>query len=599
MYLVGSRDNINDILAEAYTTEEEDKKNFLIIGSIRIIRRVLTSASTMDDRSTGIISLTSWIVVLPAAHRHVVEDISPLLDNVVVVSYPEIFDTSSWKVVSSLCDTLEPARQNDTAMTSHQNTTSSLWNGTIHTLLYKDHGRMLSLVGQFDLTGDTHLNRELFPNLKTGFNGRQLTVSTKEYAPFVRILRNGSNVEFVGLCVDLLSNVAEALNFTYRLTEPPDGEWGTFQNDSWNGLIRQVQFKEVDMVLAPLTVREDRETVMDFTYPYFHDAAGAIFKRPGLRRWATLLKPFKWEVLVCLGTVVPGLTLLLYVMENERRKHIAKRQQRKEDDRVAEDSFWYIWGIFLKNGSHDQPMTISGRVLVSFLSLFCIVVSAAYSGNLIAFLTISRETVPFKTSREMAEQSQYRWGTINGSLWQLQIANSNQSDFQKLWQGIRTFSESDPDVLAPFSKIHKKKVEGGNYVFFSDRSVMEIWVQENCQLTLLEETFRQITYGMGLPNHSPYRDVFSNVLMKFEKAGLLSLLRRKWWPGDEHCEDNVKVNTRVVELEDLQSAFYVLLIGLFLAFLILVLENVRVIIVEMNKRLSLKMNIKQTTRFKS
>lgn len=87
--------------------------------------------------------------------------------------------------------------------------------------------------------------------------------------------------------------------------------------------------------------------------------------------------------------------------------------------------------------------------------------------------------------------------------------------------------------------------------------------------------------------------------MKFEKAGLLSLLRRKWWPGDEHCEDNVKVNTHVVELEDLQSAFYVLLIGLFLAFLILVLENFRVIIVEMNKRLSLKMNIKQTTRFKS
>lgn len=119
------------------------------------------------------------------------------------------------------------------------------------------------------------------------------------------------------------------------------------------------------MVLAPLTVREDREAVMDFTYPYFHDAAGAIFKRPGLRRWATLLKPFKWEVLVCLGTVVAGLTLLLYVMENERRKHIAKRQQRKEDDRVAEDSFWYIWGIFLKNGMYAGPNTSVGSVSLS------------------------------------------------------------------------------------------------------------------------------------------------------------------------------------------------------------------------------------------
>ncbi|XP_046572371.1 glutamate receptor ionotropic, delta-1-like [Haliotis rubra] len=520
---------------------------------------------------------------------------APRLDNVVVVSYPEIEETSSWKTLSSLlCNALEPARQNNTPSTSFQNTTACPWNGLIHTLLYKGERRMLSLVGQFDLLWDVHLIEELFPNLKLGFNGRLLTVSTKEYAPYVSIQRNGSIVEFDGLCVDLLSNVAKALNFTYKLTEPPDGQWGTFLNDSWNGLIRQLQFKEVDIVLAPLTVREDREEVMDFTYPYFYDAAGAIFKRPGLKRWSTLLRPFKWEVLLCLGIGVAGLTLLLHVMENEGRKFVAEYQQKNAENRVAEDTFWYIWGTFLKHGSHERPVTTSGRVLVSFLSLFCIIVSAAYSGNLIAFLSISRETVPFRTSQEMAEQTAYRWGTINGSLWQLQIANSNQSDFQKLWQGISTFSESDPDVLAPSSNIHKKKVEAGNYVFFSDRSVMEIWAQENCQLTLLEETFRQMTYGMGLPNNSPYRDMFSKVLMKFEKAGLLSLLREKWWPDAVKCEDDVKVKTHVIEIEDLQSAFYVLLIGFFLGFLILVLENFRVL--GMNKLSLLKMNMKQNIK---
>ncbi|XP_067682646.1 glutamate receptor ionotropic, delta-1-like [Haliotis asinina] len=592
LYHVGSGKDINAILEEAYNTEEDDIKNILIIGSLRMTRGVLLSASRMDDRSTGVISLTSWIVVLPAAHRHVLEDMAPRPDNVVVVSYPAIEETSSWKTLSSLpWNTLEPSRQNNTPSTLNQNTTCRPWNGMIHTLLYKGKRRELSLVGQYDLLGDVHITEELFPNLKLGFNGRLLTVSTKEYAPYVSIQRNGSVVKFDGLCVDLLSNVAKALNFTYQLTETPDGQWGTFVNGSWNGLIRQLQFKEVDIVLAPLTVREDREEVMDFTYPYFYDAAGAIFKRPGLRRWSTLLRPFKWEVLLCLGIVGAGVTLLLHIMEKERRKFWAECQQRNTENRVTEGTIWYIWGTFLKYGSYEQPVTTSGRVLVSFLSLFCIIVSAAYSGNLIAFLSISRESVPFRTSQEMAEQTVYRWGTVNGSLWQLQIANSNQSDFQKLWQGMRSFSESDPDVLAPSSSIHKKKVEAGNYVFFSDRSVMEIWAQENCQLTLLDETFRQITYGMGLPNNSPYRAMFSKVLMKFEKAGLLSLLRQKWWPDAVNCEDNVKVKTHVIEIEDLQSAFYVLLIGFFLAFLILLLENFRIL--GKNKLSLLKFNMKQ------
>ena len=45
----------------------------------------------------------------------------------------------------------------------------------------------------------------------------------------------------------------------------------------------------------------------------------------------------------------------------------------------------------------------------------CIVIVATYSGNLIAFLTVSKETLPFSTFEEMAAQDSYKFGYLGGT----------------------------------------------------------------------------------------------------------------------------------------------------------------------------------------
>ena len=62
-----------------------------------------------------------------------------------------------------------------------------------------------------------------------------------------------------------------------------------------------------------------------------------------------------------------------------------------------------------------MPQSVTGRTFLSLWWLFSIITMATYSGNLIAFLTVNKEVLPFKDIVSMVAQSSYAWGTIGGS----------------------------------------------------------------------------------------------------------------------------------------------------------------------------------------
>ena len=69
------------------------------------------------------------------------------------------------------------------------------------------------------------------------------------------------------------------------------------------------------------------------------------------------------------------------------------------------------------SGGYFPPVASSVRIIVSFWWLFCIVIMATYSGNLIAFLAIDKRTPPFETLHHLADQEEFTFGTLGGSGW--------------------------------------------------------------------------------------------------------------------------------------------------------------------------------------
>lgn len=80
---------------------------------------------------------------------------------------------------------------------------------------------------------------------------------------------------FSGYCVDLLDELARALHFEYNITLSPNGRIGNLHPDTgtWDGIVAQLLDRRADIGLAAMSVMAERETVIDFTVP-FYDLVG-------------------------------------------------------------------------------------------------------------------------------------------------------------------------------------------------------------------------------------------------------------------------------------------------------------------------------------
>ena len=68
------------------------------------------------------------------------------------------------------------------------------------------------------------------------------------------------------------------------------------------------------------------------------------------------------------------------------------------------------------SGSVWLPRAQSVRFIVGFWWMYCIVVMATYSGNLIAYLTVTKTELPFDTLEEMVAADGYKFGLMGGTV---------------------------------------------------------------------------------------------------------------------------------------------------------------------------------------
>jgi hypothetical protein len=83
----------------------------------------------------------------------------------------------------------------------------------------------------------------------------------------------------------------------------------------------------------------------------------------------------------------------------------------------SNSSMYYVRTMYnvCVSGSFQKPIPTSARIVFAFYWLFSVVIYATYAGNLVAFLSVSKPELPFRTIREMSEQNQYTYGVLGGT----------------------------------------------------------------------------------------------------------------------------------------------------------------------------------------
>ncbi|XP_064646248.1 glutamate receptor 3-like [Lineus longissimus] len=219
-----------------------------------------------------------------------------------------------------------------------------------------------------------------------------------------------------------------------------------------------------------------------------------------------------------------------------------------------------------QQGQSEMPRAMSGRFLLLVWWTFVVVILATYSGNLIAFLTVTKVTLPISTLGDLPAQDDLKFGTVFGSaLWNLLEISSTGAP-RRVWEAMDKTDQ--PNTYGA----GKDRVLKGDFALICERSFYEDEAANNCDLTKVpKQEFFFGSYGIGVQKGSPLKDMISEQILLMSESGLLNKLSNDWIPRQE-CAGLTYTSSKPASLEDAQGAFIVLGFGLGFGIIAMIAE---------------------------
>ncbi|XP_054709201.1 ionotropic receptor 25a-like [Uloborus diversus] len=443
-------------------------------------------------------------------------------------------------------------------------------------------------------------------------------VTTLSIPPFVvkNVDKNGT-VTFTGYCVELLDDIKKILNFDYTIFETEDKKFGTMDDNlQWDGMIRDLIDKKAEIALGPISVMAERETVVDFTVPYY-DLVGIsiLMKKPSvpssLFKFLTVLEANVWACILAAYFVTSFLLYLFdrlspYSYYNNKEKYKDDDEDEKRDFSLKE-SLWFCMTSLTPQGGGEAPRNLSGRLVAATWWLFGFIIIASYTANLAAFLTVSRLDSPIESLDDLAKQYKIKYAAQKSTsaatyfermayieekfyeIWKnmslddslneterakLAVWDYPVSDkYTKIWWTMKetglpeTFDEGVEKVLAS-----KGSQEG--FAFIADSTQVKYAVMTNCELISVGSEFSRKPLALAVQQGSPLKDQLSSAILKLLNQRKLEGLKERWWnknPAKVECDDSEQQSDGI-SIANIGGVFIVIFIGVVLALVTLAIE---------------------------
>ncbi|XP_068085191.1 glutamate receptor ionotropic, kainate 2 [Anabrus simplex] len=312
-----------------------------------------------------------------------------------------------------------------------------------------------------------------------------LVVMTREEKPYVMVKDDQNltgNARYEGFCIDLLKWIATQVGFQYVIRLVPDHMYGVYDPETkeWNGIVRELMDKRADLAVASMTINYARESVIDFTKPFMNLGIGILFKVPTSQptRLFSFMNPLAFEIWIYVLAAYLLVSFTLFVMArfspyewNNPHPCLAESDVVENQFSVS-NSFWFITGTFLRQGSGLNPKvseSMPGR-LFSFMNPLAVEI---WLYVLAAYILVSL------TIWVVARFSPYEWCTPNPCCTHRPPAPTCMSDYptaallviendftlaNSFWFTIGTLMQQGSD-LNP--KATSTRIVGGIWWFFT------------------------------------------------------------------------------------------------------------------------------------
>ncbi|CAB3983880.1 glutamate receptor ionotropic, NMDA 1-like, partial [Paramuricea clavata] len=378
-----------------------------------------------------------------------------------------------------------------------------------------------------------------------------------------------------GFCIGLLQLLAKKINFTFDIHLAEDGRFGSFVKDPesedkrWNGMVGEILEEKADMIVAPLTINNERAKVIDFSKPFKYQGITILVKKSeNPSSLSSFLRPFQIELWLLVLLSVHVVAVILYLLDRFSpfgRFQLAKCDK-DETPLNLSSAMWFSWGVLLNSGiGEGTPRSFSARVLGMVWAGFAMIIVASYTANLAAFLVLDRP----KALVTGIDDAHLRNPTT--SFKYATVANSSVDDYfrrQVELSSMYTFMSSY-NVDAAEDGIEAVR-SGELKAFIWDSPVLYHESSKDCSLTTAGELFGRSAYGIGLPKDSPWTDEVSLAILNFHESGKMEALETAWIDIGNCPESSNAPAT--LGLSHMLGVFIMVLAGIGAGIIIIILE---------------------------
>ncbi|KAK3587505.1 hypothetical protein CHS0354_003648 [Potamilus streckersoni] len=418
-------------------------------------------------------------------------------------------------------------------------------------------------------------------NHNTGLNTTGGTIiktrTRKKYSVFVvpyhppYVFKTSNSTGFQGFCIDLLQNIADRVGFDYDIYEVNDSHIGSLQEDgAWNGLINELLQKRADIAVGPISVMAERENVVDFTVP-FSDPVGLtiLMKKPefqySLVKFLTVLEGKVWGLIVASFFLF---SILLWLFDKLSPFSYQNNPERWKDKGSAKRIFtlkegiWFCMTSLTPQGGGEAPGALSGRLVAATWWLYGFLLTAFYTANLAAFLTVNRMETPISSLDDLSKQQNIEYAPLNGSaaLIYFQRMKNIEQKFYEIWRTMSLNDVLDPiqrsqlavwdyPVSDKFEKLweamnnsgipntHEEaisRVMTGRFAFIDDSTHNRYQVLINCEVEEVGEEFSRKPFAFAVQEGSPLRTQLSNAILELANERVIEALDVLWWSENKY-----------------------------------------------------------------
>ncbi|KFO21462.1 Glutamate [NMDA] receptor subunit zeta-1 [Fukomys damarensis] len=295
----------------------------------------------------------------------------------------------------------------------------------------------------------------------------------------------------------------------------------------WNGMMGELLSGQADMIVAPLTINNERAQYIEFSKPFKYQGLTILVKKEIPRSTLdSFMQPFQSTLWLLVGLSVHVVAVMLYLLDrfSPFGRFKVNSEEEEEDALTLSSAMWFSWGVLLNSGiGEGAPRSFSARILGMVWAGFAMIIVASYTANLAAFLVLDRpeeRITGINDPRLRNPSDKFIYATVKQS--SVDIYFRRQVELSTMYRHMEKHNyESAAEAIQAVrdNKLH---------AFIWDSAVLEFEASQKCDLVTTGELFFRSGFGIGMRKDSPWKQNVSLSILKSHENGFMEDLDKTW-----------------------------------------------------------------------